>query len=111
MAIGVTILIVASSFSHGISDILFNRILRWAAGQVSSTEMPEDLEILDREGGGDSFASGLIYGLLTGLPVEQALRYGVAHGALAMTTPGDTSMATLAEVSRLVAGGSARVVR
>jgi 2-dehydro-3-deoxygluconokinase len=83
----------------------------WAAGQVSSTEMPEDLEILDRVGGGDSFASGLIYGLLTGLPVEQALRYGVAHGALAMTTPGDTSMATLAEVSRLVAGGSARVVR
>ena len=83
----------------------------WAAGQVSSTDMPEDLEILDRVGGGDSFASGLIYGLLTGLPVEQALGYGVAHGSLAMTTPGDTSMATLAEVSRLVAGGSARVVR
>ncbi|MGA3220084.1 MAG: sugar kinase [Acidimicrobiales bacterium] len=83
----------------------------WADGQVYSHDMPEDLEILDRVGGGDSFASGLIYGLLTALPVDQALRYGVAHGALAMTTPGDTSMATLAEVSRLVAGGLARVVR
>ena len=83
----------------------------WAAGQVSSTEMPEDLEILDRVGGGDSFASGLIYGLLTGLPVEQALRYGVAHGALAMTTPGDTSMASLKEVEALVKGGSARAQR
>lgn len=83
----------------------------WAGGEVFSTDMPEDIEILDRVGGGDGFASGLIYGLLSRLPVELALRYGVAHGALAMTTPGDTSMATLAEVSRLVAGGSARVVR
>jgi 2-dehydro-3-deoxygluconokinase len=70
-----------------------------------------DLEIFDRVGGGDSFASGLIYGLLAGFEVEQALAYGVAHGALAMTTPGDTSMATLAEVERVVAGGTARVVR
>jgi 2-dehydro-3-deoxygluconokinase len=83
----------------------------WAGGEVFSHDMPEDLEVLDRGGGGDSFASGLIYGLLAEMPVDQALRYGVAHGALAMTTPGDTSMATLAEVSRLVAGGSARVVR
>ncbi len=83
----------------------------WAGGEIFAHDMPEDLEVMDRVGGGDSFASGLIYGLLTGLPVEQALRYGVAHGALAMTTPGDTSMATLAEVKRLVAGGSARVVR
>ena len=71
----------------------------------------EALEILDRVGGGDSFASGLFYGLLNGWHVERALAYGVAHGALAMTTPGDTSMATLAEVERLVAGGSARVQR
>ena len=71
----------------------------------------EALEILDRVGGGDSFASGLFYGLLNGWDVEKALAYGVAHGALAMTTPGDTSMATLAEVERLVAGGSARVQR
>ena len=53
------------------------------------------LEIFDRVGGGDSFASGLIYGLLDGRDVDTALAYGVAHGALAMTTPGDTSMATL----------------
>jgi 2-dehydro-3-deoxygluconokinase len=71
----------------------------------------DGLEIFDRVGGGDSFASGLIYGLLEGFDVEQALAYGVAHGALAMTTPGDTSMATLAEVERVVAGGAARVVR
>ena len=71
----------------------------------------ESLEILDRVGGGDSFASGLAYGLLAGLDVDTALAYGVAHGALAMTTPGDTSMATLAEVERLVAGRAARVDR
>jgi 2-dehydro-3-deoxygluconokinase len=69
------------------------------------------LEIFDRVGGGDSFASGLIYGILEGFDVGRALAYGVAHGALAMTTPGDTSMAALEEVERLVAGGSARVVR
>jgi 2-dehydro-3-deoxygluconokinase len=69
------------------------------------------LEIFDRVGGGDSFASGMIYGLLAGLDVETSLAYGVAHGALAMTTPGDTSMATLDEVQRVVAGGAVRVVR
>lgn len=69
------------------------------------------LEILDRIGGGDSFVSGLLYGLLGDLDLDTALAYGVAHGALAMTTPGDTSMATLAEVQRVAAGGSARVVR
>jgi 2-dehydro-3-deoxygluconokinase len=71
----------------------------------------DGLEVYDRVGGGDSFASGLFYGLLTGQPVAGALAYGVAHGALAMTTPGDTSMATLGEVERLVRGKSARVVR
>ena len=69
------------------------------------------LEIFDRVGGGDSFASGLIYGLLEDLAVEDALAYGVAHGALAMTTPGDTSRATRAEVERLVAGRAPRVDR
>ena len=70
-----------------------------------------DLEILDRVGGGDSFASGLIYGFLkTGDP-QEAVEYGAAHGALAMTTPGDTSMATLAEVEKVKGGGSARVIR
>jgi 2-dehydro-3-deoxygluconokinase len=71
----------------------------------------DSLEIYDRVGGGDSFASGLFYGLLTGKDVPTALAYGVAHGALAMTTPGDTSMATLGEVERLLRGGGARVIR
>jgi 2-dehydro-3-deoxygluconokinase len=71
----------------------------------------DGLEILDRVGGGDSFASGLIYGILTYQDIQKAVNYGAAHGALAMTTPGDTSMANLAEVEKLVKGGSARVVR
>ncbi len=70
-----------------------------------------DLEILDRVGGGDSFASGFIYGLLSGRAPEEGLAYGVAHWALAMTTPGDTSMVRLPEVERLVGGGGARVQR
>jgi 2-dehydro-3-deoxygluconokinase len=70
-----------------------------------------DIEILDRVGGGDSFASGLIYGMLAGKPIEWAVRCGVAHGALAMTTPGDTSMATRAEVERVMKGSSARIER
>lgn len=69
------------------------------------------LEIFDRVGGGDSFASGLIYGLMEFADIETAVNYGAAHGALAMTTPGDTSMASLAEVERLVAGKGARVQR
>jgi 2-dehydro-3-deoxygluconokinase len=69
------------------------------------------LEIYDRVGGGDSFASGLIHGLLEGADIDRALAYGVAHGALAMTTPGDTSMATSSEVERLVAGRAPRVER
>jgi 2-dehydro-3-deoxygluconokinase len=70
-----------------------------------------DVEIFDRVGGGDSFASGLVYGLLAGKGVDWAARCGVAHGALAMTTPGDTSMATLSEVERIIKGGSARIAR
>jgi 2-dehydro-3-deoxygluconokinase len=70
-----------------------------------------EVDILDRVGGGDSFASGLIYGLLADKGIEWAIQCGVAHGALAMTTPGDTSMATLAEVERLMKGGSARIAR
>ena len=69
------------------------------------------LEIFDRVGGGDSFASGLIYGMLEDAGIETALAYGVAHGALAMTTPGDTSMASLTEVLHVMRGGAARVVR
>jgi 2-dehydro-3-deoxygluconokinase len=70
-----------------------------------------DIDILDRVGGGDSFASGLIYGILTGQPMEWSIRCGVAHGALAMTTPGDTSMATRAEVERVMKGSTARIER
>ena len=70
-----------------------------------------DIDIYDRVGGGDSFASGLIYGLLAAKPIDWAVRCGGAHGALAMTTPGDTSTATLAEVERLIKGGSARIAR
>jgi 2-dehydro-3-deoxygluconokinase len=71
----------------------------------------KDLEILDRVGGGDSFASGLIFGLLDGRDLDWAVECGVAHGALAMTTPGDTSMATLPEVLATMKGQSARISR
>ena len=79
-------------------------------GEIVYVEQRE-IEILDRVGGGDSFASGLIYGMLAGKPFEWAVRCGVAHGALAMTTAGDTSMATLAEVERVMKGSSARIDR
>ncbi|HYN94454.1 MAG TPA: sugar kinase [Pilimelia sp.] len=81
-----------------------------AAGFVQATHRPA-LEIMDRVGGGDSFASGLVYGLLTGRDLQAAVEYGAAHGALAMTTPGDTSMASLKEVEALVRGAGARVQR
>jgi 2-dehydro-3-deoxygluconokinase len=71
----------------------------------------DDLEIFDRIGGGDSFASGLFYGFLTDVDPQRAIELGAAHGALAMTTPGDTSMATLAEVERLASGEGSRVTR
>jgi 2-dehydro-3-deoxygluconokinase len=71
----------------------------------------KDLEIYDRVGGGDSFASGLIYGLLEGREIGWAVECGVAHGALAMTTPGDTSMATAQEVFAMMKGQSARISR
>src|SRR2546430_603268 len=83
----------------------------WAGGQLYEAPKREDLEILDRVGGGDSFASGFIYGLLQFNDPQKAVEYGAAHGALAMTTPGDTSMASLKEVEALVQGGSARVQR
>jgi 2-dehydro-3-deoxygluconokinase len=70
-----------------------------------------DLEIYDRVGGGDSFASGLIYGFLAGKGPQWAVECGAAHGALAMTTPGDTTMATLKEVEQVMKGAGARIVR
>lgn len=85
--------------------------IAWVDGEFYEAPHRPALEILDRVGGGDSFASGFIYGLMELQNPQKAVAYGAAHGALAMTTPGDTSMATLAEVEKIVAGGSARVVR
>ena len=83
----------------------------WADGKVYNGLDLNGLEIYDRVGGGDSFASGLIYGLMETSDPQTAVNYGVAHGALAMTTPGDTSMATKAEVERIIGGVGARVQR
>jgi 2-dehydro-3-deoxygluconokinase len=80
-------------------------------GQLYQARTREDLEIFDRVGGGDSFASGLIYGFLAGKGPQWAVECGAAHGALAMTTPGDTTMATLSEVEKIMKGGGARVER
>lgn len=83
----------------------------WADGKIHKGIELNGLEILDRVGGGDSFASGLVYGLLSGKEAAEALNYGIAHGALAMTTPGDTSMASLKEVENILSGKGARVQR
>jgi 2-dehydro-3-deoxygluconokinase len=80
-------------------------------GQLYRARNRENLEIYDRIGGGDSFASGLIYGFLTGREPQWSVECGAAHGALAMTTPGDTTMATLSEVEKVMKGASARVAR
>lgn len=105
-AIGTTLRAVSSATVNDWSAIA------WSPddGMVKAVQR-DGLEIFDRVGGGDSFASGLVYGLMTGESLETAVNYGAAHGALAMTTPGDTSMATLAEVKKLAGGGSARVDR
>ena len=104
--IGTTMRTVHSATINDWGAIAWSR----STGVVQATHR-ERLEILDRVGGGDSFASGLIYGLLTGEPLQTAVEYGAAHGALAMTTPGDTTMVTKAEVLKLAGGGGARVER
>jgi len=83
----------------------------YSDGHLVQARTRHGLAIYDRIGGGDSFASGLIYGLLTGRGTAWAVECGAAHGALAMTTPGDTTMATLAEVEKAMAGTAARVER
>lgn len=83
----------------------------WADGKFYPAVHRPNLEIMDRVGGGDSFASGLIYGFMTSGDPDKAVNYGAAHGALAMTTPGDTSMASLKEVEKIMDGGGARVDR
>jgi 2-dehydro-3-deoxygluconokinase len=83
----------------------------YSAGQFHESPLRQNLEIFDRVGGGDSFVSGLVYGLLTGKELAWAVDCGAAHGALAMTTPGDTSMATLQEVLQVMKGKTARISR
>src|SRR4030095_7985576 len=83
----------------------------YANGNFYQAPTRPDLEIFDRVGGGDSFASGLIYGFLTHKGAQWAVECGAAHGALAMTTPGDTTMVTLSEVEKVMKGGGARVER
>ena len=104
--IAVSLRTVKSASKNDWSAIAWSRDSGFAIGRSY-----ENLEIFDRVGGGDSFASGFIYGALQGFSLQQSLDFGLAHGALAMTTPGDTSMATLAEVKKLAEGGSARVQR
>ena len=83
----------------------------YADGEIYMSKSYDNLEILDRVCGGDSFASGLVYGLMTTQDPETAVNYGAAHGALAMTTPGDTSMASKKEVESIMGGAGARVQR
>ena len=83
----------------------------WADGEIYKAKDYNDLEIMDRVGGGDLFASGLIYGLMTTQDAARAVEYGAAHGALAMTTPGDTTMASKKEVEAIMGGAGARVQR
>jgi 2-dehydro-3-deoxygluconokinase len=104
--------VVATTLRHARSATLND----WGAicfsdGEFYQAVTRENLEIFDRVGGGDSFASGLIYGFLTGKGAQWAVDCGAAHGALAMTTPGDTTMATLAEIEKVMKGGTARVAR
>jgi 2-dehydro-3-deoxygluconokinase len=83
----------------------------WHAGDFYESRKYPELEILDRVGGGDSFASGVQFGFMEFNDPQKAVDYGAAHGALASTTPGDTSMATRKEVEKQIGGGGARVVR
>ena len=86
------------------------RAVAWVGGRTVAAPTAE-LDVLDRVGGGDGFASGLFYGLLAGESPEEAVRLGWAHGALLTTTPGDTTMVTLEEVRAFAKGGSARIQR
>ncbi|MDR0379406.1 MAG: sugar kinase [Candidatus Accumulibacter sp.] len=83
----------------------------WYEGKIYESMKRDNLEIYDRVGGGDGFASGLIYGFLEGKGPQAAVEYGAAHGALAMTTPGDTSMVRVEEVEAAMKGKGARVIR
>jgi 2-dehydro-3-deoxygluconokinase len=103
-AVATTLREVRSTNRHAWSAV------SWVSGETYTAPMIE-LDVLDRVGGGDGFASGFFYGLLTGESPEEALRLGWAHGALLTTYPGDTTMATLEEVRAFARGGSARIQR
>ena len=104
--IATTLRSVNSASSNDWSAIAWSR----ETGLVQSRKW-ERLEVFDRVGGGDSFASGLVFGLISEQSLQESVNLGAAHGAIAMTTPGDTSMASRAEVVKLASGGSARVQR
>jgi 2-dehydro-3-deoxygluconokinase len=103
--------LVATTMREVLSASKHNwKAIMWYDGRFYESDTME-LDVYDRIGGGDGFASGLIYGLLTGRDPEQALKLGWAHGALVTTYPGDTTMARLEQVEALVKGGGARVQR
>ena len=104
--------VVATTLRHATTATLNDwGAMAWHEGEFHHAVVRPALEILDRVGGGDSFASGLIYGLLKSKGAGWAVECGAAHGALAMTTAGDTSHATLKDVERVMAGHAARVNR
>lgn len=104
---------VAATTLRGVKTATVNdwSAILWHDGQFYESSKYPDLEILDRVGGGDSFASGVQFGFLEHNDPAKAVEYGAAHGALASTTPGDTTMATRKEVEKVMGGGGARVVR
>ena len=104
-AVGTTLREVVSGLVNHWSAILY------CEGKFYESRRYENLEIEDRVGGGDGFAGGVIYGLLSGRGPQEAVEWGAAHGALAQSTRGDTSMVTLEEVEHVVKGGSARIKR
>jgi len=103
-AVATTLREVHSTNRHSWSAVAWIDGLTYAAPTV-------ELDVLDRVGGGDGFAAGFIYGLLTGEPPEEAVKLGWAHGALLTTFPGDTTMATVDQVRAFAQGGSARIQR
>ena len=92
-------------------SILSNRLAPFCSASLAPYSAPFTLEIYDRVGGGDGFASGVAYGFMEGKGPQAAVEYGAAHGALAMTTPGDTSMVRVDEVEAAMKGKGARVIR
>ena len=103
-AVATTLREVHSTNRHDWAAVL------WLNGEKFTSPTCQ-LDVVDRIGGGDGFASGLIYGLITGRSTQEALNLGWAHGALLTTFPGDVTMARLEEVEALAKGGSARVQR